>query len=66
MKYPISNNIDEKSQHLIPWLDYYYICKHYIRQLLSMDSPGSQLSNDILWSKICGMSEISADRCVNV
>ena len=47
MRYPISKNINEKSQHLISLLDYYSISKYNIRQLLPMDSPGSQLFNGV-------------------
>ena len=47
MRYPISKKINEKSQFLISWLDYYYIWYDTFRQLRAVDSHESQLSNDI-------------------
>ena len=48
MRYPISKNINEKSQHLISWLDYYSISKYNIRQLLPMD-----IALDLSFSMVC-------------
>ena len=38
----------EITQLLISWLNYYSIVWYNMRQLLSMNSPESQLFNDIL------------------
>ena len=40
-------------QILIFRLDYYTILRVNIKQLIPIDSPISQLSNDVSWFKIC-------------
>ena len=47
MRFPVSKNINEKSQFCNSWLDYYYIWWDTIRQLQAIDSHRSQLSNYI-------------------
>ena len=52
MRYPISKNIKEIYQMFISRLDYYTILYGNIKQLIPIDSPRSQLSNDVSLFKI--------------
>ena len=64
MKHPISKNINKKSQLLISWLDYYSILSNDNKQLLPMDSPGSELFNDIMIQDMLrNKRDINAQMC---